>query len=288
MWSPVIAVAADAADAADEWDAGEVYLFLGSAAIFVFGIFLWARWLSSAGTLGREKAPLGVMVFAILVSLGMLVGVTWFWTAKETRHGQPYTLLVVAMGGAWLVACSGLFRWLGLSVREDACERRNRSAALAISGALIGAMFIFCGANTGEGPSFWNNVYSALLGGVAWFALWQTLEGTTKVSLAITEDRDVAAGIRVGAFLAAEGLVLGRALSGNWHSVQATTWDFLRDGWPAIVLMVLAVILERMLRPTAANPFPAWPTRGVPVAMLYVAAAMGWVLKLGWWEGVPQ
>ena len=261
---------------------------LVSAIIFVFGIFLWARWLLSAGTLGREKASRGVMVFAILVSLGMLAVVTWFWTAKEIRHGQPYTLLVLAMGGAWLVVCSALFRWLGLSVREDACERRNRSAALAVSGALVGAMFIYCGANTGEGPSFWNNVFSASLGGAVWFALWQTLEDTTKVSHAITEDRNVAAGVRLGAFLMAEGLVLGRALSGNWHSVGATTRDLMRDGWPALVLLVLAVILERMLRPTATNPFPAWPTRGVPAALLYVAAAMGWVLKLGWWEGVPQ
>jgi len=285
MWSPVIA---EAAQAAEEWDGDEVFLMLVSAIIFVFGIFLWARWLLSAGTLGREKASRGVMVFAILVSLGMLAVVTWFWTAKEIRHGQPYTLLVLAMGGAWLVVCSALFRWLGLSVREDACERRNRSAALAVSGALVGAMFIYCGANTGEGPSFWNNVFSASLGGAVWFALWQTLEDTTKVSHAITEDRNVAAGVRLGAFLMAEGLVLGRALSGNWHSVGATTRDLMRDGWPALVLLVLAVILERMLRPTATNPFPAWPTRGVPAALLYVAAAMGWVLKLGWWEGVPQ
>jgi len=88
MWSPVIA------DAAEEWEDGEVFLMLVSAIIFVFGIFPWARWFCSAGTLGREKAPRGVMVLAILVSLGMLAAVAWFWTAKEIRHGQPYTWLV--------------------------------------------------------------------------------------------------------------------------------------------------------------------------------------------------
>ena len=283
MWSPLFAAAAS-----EEWDGDEVFLLIVSAITCVVGIFMWGRWFSSTGTLGREKAPRGVMVFAVLVSIGVLAAVTWFWTAKEIRHGQPYTWLVLAMGGAWLVVCSVLFRWLGLSVREDACERRNPAAALAVSGALVGPMFVYCGAITGEGPSFWNNVFSALLGGAAWFALWLTLETVTKVSRSITEDRDLAAGTRLGAFLAAEGMVLGRALAGNWHSAEATTRDFLRDGWPAIGLLVLAVILERMLRPTAANPFPAWPTRGVPAAMLYVAAAMVLVLKLGWWEGVPQ
>ena len=282
MWSPLLA------SASEEWDGDEVFLLIGSAITCVVGIGMWVRWLSSAGGLGREKAQRGLMGFAVLVSLGVLAVVTWAWTAKEIRHGQPYMWLVLAMGGAWLSVCSGLFRWVGLSVREDACERRNRAAALAVSGGVVGAMFIFCGANTGEGPSFWNNVFSAMLGGAIWFALWQTLEDTTKVSLAITEDRDVATGLRLGAFLAAEGLVLGRALAGNWHSVGATTRDFLRDGWPAIVLLVIAAIIERMLKPTAANPFPAWPTHGALAALLYVAAAAGWVLRLGWWEGAPQ
>lgn len=282
MWSPLLAAASD------EWDGDEVLLLVISAITCVVGIGMWVRWFSSAGGLGREKAPRGLMGFAVLVSLVVLAAVTWFWTAKEIRHGKPYTWLVLAMGGAWLTMCGALFRWVGLSVREDACERRNQAAAFAVSGGLVGAMLIFCGANTGEGPSFWNNVFSALLGGAVWFASWLALEGATKVSHSITEDRDLATGIRLGAFLAAEGLILGRALSGDWHSVQATTRDFLRDGWPAIALLVLAAIFERALRPSAAHPFPAWPSRGAPAAVLYLAAAAAWVLKLGWWEGISQ
>lgn len=282
MWSSLLAAASEG------WGGDEVFLMIGSAITCVYGTGLWVQWFSSAGGLGREKAQRGLMAFAVLISLGVLAAVTLFWTAKEIRHGQPYTFLVLAMGGAWLTACSGLFRWLGLNVREDAFERRNRAAALAVSGAVVGAMFVFCGANTGEGPSFWNNVYSALLGGSGWFALWVTLEAATKVSRSITEDRDVATGLRLGAFLAAEGLILGRALSGNWHSAGATTRDFLRDGWPALVLLVIAADIERTLRPTVANPFPAWPTRGALAALFYLAAAAGWVLRLGWWEGAPK
>jgi hypothetical protein len=64
--------------------------------------------------------------------------------------------------------------------------------------------------------------------------------------------------------------------------------DFFRDGWLAAVLFLVALVIERFLRPSHARPFPARLVCGVLPALLYLAAAAGWLWHLGRWEGMPQ
>jgi len=277
-----------AAAANEEWDGDESFLLVVSLIITVFGAVAWARWLGWARGPRREVPWIGTLILGLVASLAMLVAVTWFWTAVEIRHGRDYMWLVLAMGTAWLSLCHLFFRWAGVGVGEDACERRNPAAACAIAGGTFGAMLIFCGANTGEGPSFWNNVFSALLGGTGWFGMWFALEAMAKASRTVTEDRDLAAGIRLAGFLVAQGLILGRAVAGNWNSLEGTIADFGRDGWPALILMLIAAALEKPLRPTPQKPSPSPISHGVPAALLYLALAGAWVVKLGWWEGLPR
>ncbi len=262
-----------------------MFLFGSSAVLCVTGL-MWLGRCFGATPRFRPRIPVRSFIsFSLLVSLSLMLWVTWHWSAKEIRGGQAYSWLVMAMGGAWLTACGWMFACLGVSVRDDACERANPAAVVMVCGAGIGLTLIFCAVNTGEGPSFWNNVFSALAGGIAWFGLWFLLETTTQISRAVTEDRDVASGVRLGGFLLAQGLVLGRALAGNWHSSAATLNDLVRDGWPGVVLLGLAIVAERMLKPTPAMPSPSWFARGVPVAILFVGLALVWVAHLGWWEG---
>jgi hypothetical protein len=276
------------AAASVEWDGDEVLLLIVCGVVAVFGVPLWWRWLAAVPTLGRGPAVKLPIVGTLLLSLGFMLVVTWFWSAKEIRHGQAYSWLVMAMGGACLTVCSGMFQCFGVSASEDACERRNSAAVAVVCGALLGETLIYCGSVTGEGPSFWNNVFSVTLGTATWFAFWLALEAASHVTRAVTEDRDTASGVRFGAYLLAQGLILGRALAGDWHSSAATTRDLLRDGWPAAALLILAIIAERMLKPTPENPFPSWVTRGLPGAAIYLALAAAWVLRLGWWEGALQ
>lgn len=254
----------------------------------VFGVVLWWRWLAAVPKLGLRPAVKLPLVSTLLLSLVLMLFVTWFWSAREIRHGQAYSWLVMAMGGACLTVCSGMFQCFGVSASEDACERRNSAAVAVVCGGLLGEAFIYCGSITGEGPSFWNNVFSVTLGTATWFALWVALEAASHVTRAVTEDRDAASGIRFGAYLSAQGLILGRALAGDWHSSAATTRDLFRDGWPMTALLILAIIAERAMKPTPANPFPSWVTRGLPMALVYLALAGAWVLRLGWWEGALQ
>jgi hypothetical protein len=64
--------------------------------------------------------------------------------------------------------------------------------------------------------------------------------------------------------------------------------DFKTDAWPAALLLPIAVLVEWTLRPTAAVPKPRWITRGLSVAVLYLAISTAWVWHLGWWEGAPR
>ena len=276
------------AEANLDWSGDEVVMLFGSGIVCFLGVAYWMLWLSSVPQVGPRKTVRAPMVVAILLAIELIVAAAWYWSAKEVRHGQSYTLLMVTMGIAWLMACSSLFSWMGLSVRDDACERQNLAAASAICGGLLGVGLVFCGANTGEGPSFWNNVFSAVLGTVAWYALWLLLDLGSGVSRTVTEDRDVATGIRLGAYLTAQGLVFGRALAGNWHSAVGTVWDFLRYGWPAAAVLAVATLAERSFRPSLKNPFPSAVTRGWPMAAVYLVMAGAWILRLGWWEGAPQ
>ena len=152
----------------------------------------------------------------------------WRWADPQIRANSGYVLLVFLMGGACLTIPNALLPWLGISLRDDAFERRNFAAVLALSGAALGVMVIYSAANIGTGPSFWNNVFSCLLATGTLLLVWLVIAGLGRAAISITEERDVASGLRVCALLIAEALILGRAIAGNWVSAEATVRDFLR------------------------------------------------------------
>jgi hypothetical protein len=147
---------------------------------------------------------------------------------------------------------------------------------------------IYAGGSFGEGPSYLNNFFSAGLGTAGLLVLWILFEISGKASISITEDRDLASGIRLCGFLVAIGLVLGRAVAGDWHSESATVRDFVSDGWPAVLLCAVALVAERLLRPNRQRPFPSWGSSGLLPALLYLALASAWLWHLGPWEGMPR
>jgi len=73
-------------------------------------------------------------------------------------------------------ACNQAFSWLGLSFRDDAVERRNIAALTALCGAVPAVALTYIGGSLGEGPSYWNNVFSASLGTVGLLGVWLLLE----------------------------------------------------------------------------------------------------------------
>jgi hypothetical protein len=94
--------------------------------------------------------------------------------------------------------------------------------------------------------------------------------------------------MRLGGLLLCWALILGRAVTGNWHSAAATIHDFVRDGWPALLLCLVALPVELLLQPSRQRPFPAWPACGLVPVQCYVAGTVLWLWHLGRWEGMPQ
>lgn len=219
----------------------------------------------------------------------MLIGATaWFWGAEEVRGDVGMVVFLMLAGVVWMIFSSIAFSWLGVSIRDDAWERRNSAASVALGGALLAVATMVAAGNLGEGPSLWENVFSAGLAMGVMFSLWVVFELGGHVSVSIAEERDLASGLRFGGLLMAWGLILGRAVTGNWHSAGETIRDFLCDGWPAVLLWMVALAVESLLKPSRMRPFPRWFNCGVVPATLYLAVAAVWLWHLGRWEGMPR
>src|SRR6266704_821275 len=70
-------------------------------------------------------------------------------------------------------------------------------ALTALCGAVPAVALTYIGGSLGEGPSYWNNVFSASLGTVGLLGVWLLLELGAKVSVSIAEEHDFASGLRM-------------------------------------------------------------------------------------------
>jgi uncharacterized membrane protein YjfL (UPF0719 family) len=209
------------------------------------------------------------------------------WGAAEVR-ADPGEVFFLTLGGAiWLVFATWLFSWLGLSFRDDAVDRKNVAALTALCGAVLAISLIYAGGSLGEGPSYLENFFPAALGTGSLLILWIIFELGGRVSISIGEERDLASGMRMCGILVAVGLVIGRALAGDWHSETATIHDFIRAGRPAVAIWMMALIIEILFHPNKFRPFPAWGPYGLLPALFYLALAGAWIRHLGAWEGMP-
>ncbi len=272
----------------ENFDPDEILLLIASGIVSVAGCVHWFRKLRPVAKLGTRsfhRTPLYLSAFAGFAVLGLVV---WRWADQEIRDNSGYVLLVLLMGGAWLTLASAAFPWLGIGLRDDAFERRNTAAVVALTGAIFAVMLTFSGANTGEGPSFWNNVFSGLLATGTLLLFWLILATAGGAARSVSEERDVASGLRLGAFLLAQGIILGRATAGDWHSAEGTVRDFIHDGWAGAAILILAVFIERALRPKGGFSRPPLPSHGLIPAVAYILCAVLWACGLGWWEGAGQ
>lgn len=228
------------------------------------------------------------MLACYLLSVALIAGALWKWGAVEIRGQGGEVFFLTLVGVVWVVVLLQVFSWFGLCINDDIFERQNPAAFIALAGATFAVAIIYAGGSLGEGPSYWNNIFSAGIGTVGLFFLWFWLELVGRVSVSIAEERDLAAGIRFGTFMLAVGLILARAVAGNWHSESTTIQDFTKDGWPAAALCALAIVVERILRPSRTRPFPGWLNCGLLPGLAYLLCGCLWVFHLGRWEGMPR
>jgi uncharacterized membrane protein YjfL (UPF0719 family) len=173
-----------------------------------------------------------------------------------------------------------IFPLLGVSARDDVVERRNTAASYAVGGALLGVTMCFAGANVGSGPGPEVVFFCAILSTAAFFFLWFVLESIAHPSEAITVDRDEEAAVRLAGFLVATGILLGGAVAGNWESPSGTLQDFCTFGWPAIVLLIIALTWER-INNASTHTIRHGRWKSYAAASFYIIASLAWVLKRG-------
>jgi uncharacterized membrane protein YjfL (UPF0719 family) len=262
----------------------ESFCLFVSIAIAVWGTGAWySTLIGAAGQTGSRwiRPALGLILPA---TLGVLWTVLEVLAAIEVREDFTYVFLFLVVGTAWFSITTRLLLWLGVNVRDDALERSNAAVAVAACGIIGGTMTVFTAANIGEGPTIWTTIGPAAIGSIALLLLWLLVAVPTELHEALGVERDVATGVRAAGLMLACGLVLGRAVSGNWEGMDPMMADFFRLGAPAPLIAVVAAALQYTLRPTPANPQPAVVIAGVVPALLMLAAAVLWVWQQGAWR----
>jgi uncharacterized membrane protein YjfL (UPF0719 family) len=267
-----------------EMSGDEVLTMVAALVVALIGAVRWYAPLLRVTALGGPRSRRLPLFLLPVVCLALLWWTLVNWSAKDVREDARYMVLFLLAGAAWLAVFGGIFLpILGISRRDDALENRNPAAMLAIPGALLGAMLCFLGANIGEGPTIWTTLIPGALATGTLFVLLAILELTSGVVGAIVLDRDNASGLRLSAWLVATGLLLGRAVAGDYSSAGETLTDFARQGWPAAGLTALGSLLNHACRPTPQAPRRrVFPCGALP-SMVYVAAAAAWVIHLGPW-----
>jgi uncharacterized membrane protein YjfL (UPF0719 family) len=259
-------------------------VFVTAVAIAV-GPILWAVWLARMARLEMVRGRPGsvVAIAAALTACGLSIFVVLKAGASSDVVDSPeYLFMYVVVGLAWVRAVQSMFPYLGLSPRDDVFERRNKAAVLLLIGAMLGVTLCYAGGNVGDGPGWWVVIFSAGLATAALMISWAILGQLTPVNDAVVIDRDRAAGIRLGAYLVTCGLILGRGVAGDWISASGAILDLTRALPAIVVILLLAVFVERLARPTARRPYGPVFAFGVLPAALYLLVGVAAVSWKGW------
>ncbi len=260
-------------------DEGIVFALSGVLAVMAWTVWMVA--LFRVPKMRRQHGGRPLLFLAPLFALGMLFVVLRTAASHDVRESPVYLMFYMIMGSAWIGLSAMFIGTMGISPRDDVAERGNAAASYAAAGAIMAIALCFAGGNIGDGPGWWVVVFSAALSTGVFYLLWLFFESQGSISDAITIDRDRASGLRLAGFLVACGVILGRAVAGDWESAAGTVHDFAILAWPVIVLFGIALLVERVARPTPARPIPSIATRGALPALGYIAAAALYVLSLG-------
>ena len=249
----------------------------------IVGPIAWVIWSLQLAQINIRNRGVGALSMTLVACTALLYWVLTQLAAEDVIHDSRYIFMYTVLGLAWLRVSALGFAYTGVSARDDAIERRNAAAIAALAGAFLGVTCCYAGGNIGNGPGWWVVIFSAALATAGMFLGWILLTQMTAVNDAVTIDRDPAAGVRLGAFLAAAGVMFGRAVAGDWESAAQT----LRDATavlPAVALLLgLAMLCEMIARPRAERPLAPFGILGVLPALLYAALA-GWNV---WAMGPP-
>lgn len=261
----------------------EVFALIASCVVGVFGWKTWIGGIMYVQNLSRKATTQTLGCLAPVAAGASLLFVLIRWSSHDVRDSPIYIFFYMAMGFGWAGLWNRILPYAGLSFRDDALELDNDAAGIAISGGLLGTTFAFAGANIGDGPGWWVVIFCAMLSSGLMLALWVIGTRLTRVQEFITVDRDTASGWRTAGYFVGSGLILGRAVAGDWHSARQTVTDFIAKGWPVIVLWAVMIVLDMASKPTPQRPAPNPLWFGVIPFVLLAALGVGDVFLQGRW-----
>jgi hypothetical protein len=214
------------------------------------GPWAWVRWLYLHCTFARfpQGSSAAWPWMGVVIGNAILLAILILWASWDVRESAVYIAFYWLLGLSLVPLGFLLLHWGGLSWRDDAIERPNPAARLALAGAAVGFFCAYAGANIGDGPGWWVVVFCSALACALLPIGWLILALTLRVDEAITIRRDVATGARVATWFACTGALQGRAVAGDWLSTSATVDDFLRHSTSAATLLVFAAAVEYAAR----------------------------------------
>lgn len=261
-------------------DLESFHVFFIVGAVVTVGWWLWTC-LAPTSPLIRSRDWRFVLLASLVINVAILLVVLTTWASFDVVDDPWYILGYASLGLVWVYAT---VPWLGtfadIRLRQDVRGHNNLAAAVVIAALTIGTTLAYSGGNIGDGPGWYVVAFCALLSTAAVFAVTFAVAILTDGEERITIDHDLGAAIRLGGAAIATGLIAGRAVAGDWESVGATVVDFLRFGWPVVVVGVAAVMIERVTPPAyLANTL----LRSGLVAVLMIGGAAVYVGTLGPW-----
>jgi hypothetical protein len=227
----------------------ELIGFLG----FLLGVTATIKWYErlwcAAPPRSTATAAIRLLLTLLPVVLILVLGQALeAGAAAEVRGSGGYELMFVSLGAVYLAATVKALAWFGISAAEDAIERENLAAGLAVAGVMCAATFSYTCANLGEGSTIGTTIGPALLGFFSCAALWLLYVLLSGAPEAIAIERDAPSGLRFAAMAVASSFFVGRSLAGDYVSVSATLNDWWGKSWPALPLVLGMAVLQRVSR----------------------------------------
>jgi len=228
-----------------EFSGDESFACFVSAAVTFIGAITYYGSLIRTAALGAVLSLRYFLCLLPLICAALLLPFLLYLSSHEVQEDHAYVVLFLLALALWLEGATIIAALMGISLQDDAIERNNPAAVVALYGAMLGITCVYAGANVGEGTSIWMTFGPAALGAITWSAAWMLLELLGAFSDSVAIDRNVNSALRLAFFLIVSGILLGWALAGNYESSQQTVDDLIHRGWPIIPLAIGTAAVQR-------------------------------------------
>ncbi len=170
----------------------EVILLILSGSYTAWSLKGWYQKLLRFGLVRWNKTTKYIMSLLPLVSLFIILYTLRVLASFDVVNDMLYIVFYVLLGYAWTFLGSKLvFIFFDISWIDDVLNLNNKAALYAFSGAFLGLVTIYSGANIGDGPGWWCVIFAGGLGLISWLLLGKLINAFAQVFERITVERDI-------------------------------------------------------------------------------------------------